>query len=795
MDRISACEHVGSRATTAILAVMLLAPMWSISGAQEADGPATQTTSSPSDQQSVARGAGALEEVVVTAQHREETLQKSSLALQVVSPQELEDAGVVRPIDLSSLVPGLEIGMGGPTTQIYIRGVGDFSSLEVTNPAVAFNVDGVYVARPEAVPGNFYDLQRIEVLKGPQGTLYGRNASGGAINVITNQPLLDTFSGYVNVEGGNYSEVYADGALNVPLGDWVAVRGAFQVVNRDAYATDGFDDDHHQAGRLQLLLKPSDTFSVLIGGDYAHFGGKGAAYVLYPPLPGRSPWTSVTSENPLYLAQGAAQGLCIPAYYVPGYVNQGACGAGNTSLITPFDAASAYQDETFWSVHGELRWTFDNMTLTVLPGYRGATIEDITVPAVEFVNQPPETSDETTFETRLSGSTSGWNWVTGLYFYHEDQAETYVLPAGLISNNISYGALGTRSYAAFGQATYSVTNALRLIAGIRYTSDRRTASGYVNNLYPNLGGVPCLDPEVPVCPLETFAGRRTFVDTTWKTGVEYDVSPEQMVYVTVSTGFKAGGFNLNLNTTNPEESSFDPEHLTAYEIGSHNRLLNDRLQVNGEAFYWNYKDAQQPHVVTDYAGLVAFPVLNAASANLYGIDVDAEAAVTDIDRISLRTEYLHSNFEHFGFEEYTMYIPPGSTGCKLIPTTAAIDTVDCAGFPLTHAPTWAGTANYVHHFRLTGGADITASLDVQYATARYLYSDFIPNEQAPSYLTESIHATYLSASGKWSVGVFVRNLSDRPVYTGGYQSPFVGGFVGANLQAPRTYGVRLHVGF
>ena len=165
-----------------------------------------------------------LVEIVVTAERREESLQKTSVALQVLSAQELQNAGVVQMQDLSTIVPGLQIGQGGAATQIYIRGVGDLGTTPITNPAVATNLDGVYVARPQAVDGHFFDIARVEVLKGPQGTLYGRNASGGAINIITTRPSLEGFGGYGDVEFGNYSEVLAEGAVNLPLSSEIALR-------------------------------------------------------------------------------------------------------------------------------------------------------------------------------------------------------------------------------------------------------------------------------------------------------------------------------------------------------------------------------------------------------------------------------------------------------------------------------------------------------------------------------------------------------------------------------------------
>jgi iron complex outermembrane receptor protein len=178
---------------------------------------------------------GTLAEIVITAERREETLQKSSVALQVVSQAELQNAGVVQMRDLTTVVPGLQIANGGAATQIYIRGVGDFGSTPITNPAVATNLDGVYIARPQGVEGNFFDIARVEVLKGPQGTLYGRNASGGAINIITARPSLDEFGGYGDIEFGNYNKVLAEGAVNLPVTAEFALRASAQAESREGY--------------------------------------------------------------------------------------------------------------------------------------------------------------------------------------------------------------------------------------------------------------------------------------------------------------------------------------------------------------------------------------------------------------------------------------------------------------------------------------------------------------------------------------------------------------------------------
>src|ERR1700674_268079 len=191
------------------------------------EGAADQGTAALGTATAAGAAADGLQEIVVTAARREETIQKSSLAIQAISADQASAAGLVQVTDLSKLVPGLQVGMNGGSSQIFIRGVGDFSANALSNPGVAFNVDGVYVGRPEAVNSNFYDISRVEVLKGPQGTLYGRNSSGGAINLITNSPTLDEVKGTLNIESGNYNLYHIDGAINIPISNTLAIRAAF----------------------------------------------------------------------------------------------------------------------------------------------------------------------------------------------------------------------------------------------------------------------------------------------------------------------------------------------------------------------------------------------------------------------------------------------------------------------------------------------------------------------------------------------------------------------------------------
>lgn len=234
---------------------------------------------------SVAAADGASEglaEIVVTAQRKSENLQKAAIAIASVGGDTLRSAGVVNPAQLTALVPSLQVSNGnGAYANFYIRGVGNFTGNALTESAIAFNYDGVYVARPSSTSGFFYDLERVEVLKGPQGTLYGRNATGGAINVLPRQPQFE-WGGHANASYGNYDAVNLEGAINAPLAPDLAVRLTGIYNRHDGYMKDGTDDQKEYGGRLQLRYEPTSELSILIGADYFHQGGKGPGGTLVP---------------------------------------------------------------------------------------------------------------------------------------------------------------------------------------------------------------------------------------------------------------------------------------------------------------------------------------------------------------------------------------------------------------------------------------------------------------------------------------------------------------------------------
>ena len=733
-------------------------------------------------------------EVVVTAQRRKESVQKSSIVVEVLSAAQL--TRVVNPRDLTSLSPGVQIGMGGAATQIYVRGVGDQSNNMNSNPGVAVNLDGVYIARPAAVAGNFFDLERVEILKGPQGTLYGRNASGGAINLITRGPKLGVYTGDLSVEAGNYGLIKGNVAVNVPLGDALAIRGAAQAVKRNSYIIGGGDDDDEQEGRATALWKPSSDLSVILGGDYSHIGGLGAGFV---PIEGSSgaakissPWTSMTTpavsnalmEQYAYQAAHNIPGppTCLPAASLPPlsqYQNapQGDCPAGFESTLNPLNGTRMFQNNHYWGVHAQLDWNLGFANLTLLPSYRDSR-SDYTTTATDSYVTHIETSQETTIEARLSNSNDWMKWVAGLYYYNEDQTAPSYPDFGLLNNVESDYAQQTKSYAAFGQTTVTVAPKTRIIVGARYSiDDHNMSQGWFNSLAGGLGyltgsdyntGVSCMANYPAPCRVEDdIKGSATFDSFTWKLGAEYDLTSVNMLYATASTGFKDGGVQIFKPTLTSPASHFSPEKLLNFEIGARNTFYDGRLVLNPELFYDIYRNHQGFAVQFDSLGLPELTLLNDGDARMYGGELDVIARLTDDDTIHMGTQYEDSRY------------------------TKSIYAQD-VGEPLILTPRWSGNFSYDHVFELPNGASLDGEFNLTYASSRWLSTDYeLPFADSPGYATEDIAVTYAPAVRNWTAKLYVRNLSNTYYYTQGISGSFAADpyhSYSGNISAPRTFG-------
>lgn len=749
--------------TSASIALVGVAPAFAQVVPPSAQG--QSTAPAMSDASTTTVPTSGIDDIIVTAQRRSENVQKSSLSIQVLSADAIQRAGATQAGDLITLVPGIQIAAIGSVVQVAIRGVGDTSTNALSTPAVAFNVDGVYVSRSTAIGNNFYDIARIEALKGPQGTLYGRNASGGAINLITNAPKLGVSDGYLELEGGNYAMKRAAGAFNLPVGDTFAVRGAFQIIDRDGFLSDGSSDLKTQAGRLRALWKPSSAVSLALNFDIGHNGGKGEGGVLLPRLAGEDPWLAIQSPSSMArVIAGTPPPLQGPTLVVDGPIRQ---------------------NNRFINTSAQLDWDLGPATLTIIPAYRH-TKEDYDA-ATGFIFQIRNVSRQASLEARLAHNGEKLKWVLGGYLFDEVQHEDTTAIGSLLavaSERIVQAK--TRAYAAFGDATFSITPRFRVLGGLRYTSET-----------PELVGAN-RDLTVFNNPPEIINGKQRFTATTWKAGTEYDIAPHNLVFATVSTGFKAGGINPEAFIAGTN-SVYRPEKLTAYSIGSRNRFLDNRLQINLEAFYWDYKNKQEGSITLSNAGYFDFLRTNAGNATLKGGSIDITVRPTNTDTFHLFAEYNDTKFKTFNLLIPTAFFNPAATGCAFStgPVLGGLPftNIDCAGRPLTKAPLWVGTAEYSHRFDLANAATLDATLGAQYSSGYFLGTEFLPAERTTSYALLNASLTYVSPSKAWSVTAYVKNITDHPVYTAGIAAPLQAPLIVGNIGAPRTFGGRVRLTF
>lgn len=728
-----------------------------------------------------------INDIVVTASRREESAQRAAISIQAIGGETIAREGVLRPEDIPNVAPGVQIGLAGNNPTIYVRGVGNLTSNAFGEGAVAFNIDNVYVARPWQQRGAFFDLQRIEVLKGPQGTLYGRNASGGAINLVSARPRLSQRSGTIELEAGNYDLLRAAGAINLPLGTDVAVRAAGQIVHRNGYMSNGGDDDKSQAARLQLLYEPTDGLSLLLHGSYQHAGGRGAEFTAVP-FKGRDPWTA--STDPAILAIYAADPVPI--------------------LTRPTN--DIFLDVESYQLSGELTWDFGPATLTVIPAYRAGTIQSVNnSPGFPFI--VAEKAAQTTVEVRLSNESDRLKWVVGGFFYDENQD-----PPGLpmLTARIGpiaaeqYSFMRTRSYAAFGQATFSVTDAFRVTGGLRYTEEDKRLGGFIDSYSapnPTCPAFAPFDPAAPFPPafcLITYplATTRSFDNISWKAGVEYDVTPSSLLYANASSGFKSGGFFA----APPPGNTFGPEKVYAFELGSKNRLFANTLQLNVEAFYWRYLDQQLTSLKpTSTPGLIAPTVENAGKARIYGANLDIAFRPTRSSDFTLNVQYLDGKYQEFAYTAF-LFLGPPKTACALGPISGGSRQVDCSGRPLIRAPKWSGSAAYRHTFDLTSGATLEPGVGVQFESSTFLSAEYLQSTRQAAYALLDADLTFHTPKRNLSVTAYIRNITDtavmnvvfpHPVASPSPANPLSGpeGLTFAGLKAPRTFGVRIRAEF
>jgi len=747
---------------TMLASSAFLAAISGSANAQTPPAPVEGAQTSADDQ------SAGVQDIVVTAQRRSESLQRVAAPIVAVTGDQLLANGVTTAADLSKLTPALTItpSIGG-YTQVNIRGVGTFSANSYAEQAVAINLDGVYLARPASISGLYYDIDRVEVLKGPQGTLYGRNATGGAVNIIPKRPVFED-GGEINLEMGNYKEIKAEAAINLALSSTVAFRLAGQTVSHDGYLSDGYDDEKGQALRGQLLFKPSNDFSILFAADYYRQYGMGDESVPVPFVDPNNKWLG--PSDPRVNARLAAAGL--PLVNNDGYVNN-----------------------HYWGASATIEWRTSLGTLTVIPAYRRTKLDFLTYPAFPLADQ--ENAKQTSLEARFATDESKpLRAVLGAYYFRETNDSLLSFNLGPTYGIQDLPILTTNSYAAFGQATYDLTHRLRLVGGIRYTKERKRQDGTRTgplpdvpaDLYPVVCSAPATIDLSNLACVAPVSGRDSFSKVTWKAGVEFDLAPASLLYANVATGFKAGGFYASL-----APNTYGPERLTAYTIGSKNRLFGNILQINIEGFYWDYRDQQISFSNPVLPSGVSVITQNVGQSRIYGADVDLVFSPSPRDQISANIQYLNGKYTDFRYQQTSLLGSP-LTACAVSGPESGFYSIDCSGHRMIQTPRWSGNVTYNRRFDLGNGGTILAMASVRFSGARNLDTSYLPGLTQDAYHVENLSLGYQTPDHALTFTAFVNNVGNQVVSVFG-QPQSILGYASNFLEPPRTYGVRIGAKF
>ena len=638
-----------------------------------------------------------LADIIVTAQKTASTLQRTPLSVSVINGPELSNQARTAADDVLKNIPGVEVQGAARGLVIAIRGLGSDLPPGVGESSVSTNFDGAYNIRAEANVLGFYDLDRVEVLRGPQSTLYGRNATGGVVNVISAVPKIGEDEAAASIGAGDYGLIRGEGMANLALGDQAALRAAFTSIRRHGYLNNGHDDQVGTGVRAKALWKPSPDLTALLGFEGSWIKGHG-----------------------------------------PGAVEVANFEAGRH--YTTADSGIGGQDFFGYKIWSQVDWRIGPGTLTVLPAYQHGhgTNNNIFGGRGTYGDDPKIVRQESAEVRYASDPGSPVTWLVGYYHYNYLQYTTSFANATFGSSDGFTRNRGD-SDAVFGQATVPLATGFRLIGGGRYTWDKRHALGSGFLPGTTVGG--------------DVDGR--FFD--YRAGLEYDLSDRSLLYFTTASAFRPGGVNPFLGGT------FKPERLHSYEVGSKNRFLDNHLQVNASAFYYDYANFQ----VVDFFIAPTGPslVFYNVDATNYGGELEALARPGRNDTINLSVAYLHSRID----------------GDLILHPADPFTAVNFRGERLPHSPAWTVKAGYQHILEIGGAGTLTPHVDLRYTTRQFIAPNNAGFATQKAYFAGDLTLGWASANGRFGLTGYVKNVTNKAVKTG----YFVGYLT---VAPPRTYG-------
>jgi iron complex outermembrane receptor protein len=687
-----------------------------------------------------------IQEIVVTATLKPELLQNVPLTVTAVSPDQLLKTELTDNRSLQLLVPSLTFTTGPSfnTASFAIRGVGTESTSILTEESVSLVVDGVVQAIQGQALGQFVDIDHIEVLEGPQGMLFGKNASAGVINVITKDPVIGDFSISTHLSHATYNDNTVNAVMNVPINDQNALRIAGFSHHRDGEIYNAVRNDHENnddsyGGRIKYLWQPLDNLKFIAQADYVA--------------------DDATSGEGTILSAGPGTRVAVAAASLgitPGPNNLVSM-QGGSQEATPINKGV--------SLTGY--YTFDNYTLTSISAYRDYDITYIFdpdgSPATITEGLDVQWERQISQELRISSPNDGpIDWVGGLFFFRKavNNGQTSYgtfntasppRPAGLLASSGNVVTeLDNTSSAGFGRATWHVTDGLSVIAGARYTFDDYAISNHTD-IVPKYAGLPPTFIQVA----SQQSGKESTDNLSWQGGLEYKISGDLMFYATASRGYKGP---VPLQTTLTSIALSKPEVPTSYEAGIKSSWLNHALIVNADVFRATYRDFQAAAFDFQAVPPVA-RITNAGSLVTKGVELSVTGRPMTGLTLSTNVDYLDAYYKSFNDDSCFL----GQTaveGC--VPTGVGTAVVtDSSGNRLANAPRWTASlfADYTMPINSALNADVSANFF--HKTGIFWTSSNSPFSYATGYSLIGLSAGVSSADNKWSARVFVKNLTDK----------------------------------
>jgi iron complex outermembrane receptor protein len=724
-------------------------------------------TALPALAQQAAVPQGAIEEIFVTAQKRTESVQTVPISIVTLTGAQLERTNQSDLLAVAGRTPSLQFSSAGGEGQLYIRGVGSNLLAVGSDPSVAINLDGVYLGRPNMGLSQFLDVERVEVLRGPQGTLYGRNATGGSINLVSRQPSMQKWDGYLSAGTGSFNRAEVKAAAGGPISDMFSVRAAARFEKDDGYTKNldpsgtKIDNNRIGTGRLILHAEPTDAVRATLTGDYSDF---------------KNGNTSIRPNDTLGASQ--VQGALPTAFHetrnnVPTFMKWH---TGGPTLNVEADLS-------------------DNVTLTSISAYKTFNMRFFfnTDGTEAAVTRTTETFNTNQFsqEIRLSSrNTERLEWIAGAYYFRENKKGAL----GLVRENLRNAVTGapaasgvfiipatgtTNAYAGFAQASYKLMDNLKLTAGIRYSDEKKDDFNKQVNIFVGptatlsqiqsglFGG---LNPDNFPAAL-TRTDSKKWHAWTPKFGIDWQATPDVLVYASATRGFKSGGFN----DYQPSNPAFNPEYIWSYEAGVKSDWLDRRLRVNLAAFYYDYKDLQ----VTSFLNSLTL-VANAAKAKVKGLDLDVTAQPMPEFSIGASASVLDATYDAF-LAPYGVCSPlvASDPACAGV-TIGQPRRINASGNRLNNAPKFKGSMFGEYTWDLSNAGTVSLFGQVSYTGDIYFNAANDPNVRQKGYALVDARLSWKPASINVEVSLYGKNLTDKNYFHNIVQ------FTSASLTPPAT---------